>query len=268
MKKLLYIISEEDIEVFSKNIRKELGRQAALHEKFPAHPPKLTGEERMNNATRDAYYFAVFQQFVRDELAVIHCLDDDHYSFTDHCGDCFCPITNHDLDPKELARQKKNEYNRFKRHGAKFMQMEVMGEELDSIGGFIGNDFYGSGYDGYFYRSAYERIRQGMPDYFKMVYAMIPNTNLLYESDRLGLDSTGIVENNSLPKFVRNGTSHMKLVGEGYETRGWSLPVKNVEVLDGKFFIIGFMAHLDKTELIPITEAEFNEDQTPQEKEK
>jgi hypothetical protein len=36
---------------------------------------------------------------------------------------------------------------------------------VDSIGGFLGNDFYGSGYDNDFYRSAINLVPEAHPDY-------------------------------------------------------------------------------------------------------
>lgn len=46
------------------------------------------------------------------------------------------------------------------------MELVVDGDELDCIDGFVGDDFYGSGYDEEFYATAIEHLESNYPDYF------------------------------------------------------------------------------------------------------
>lgn len=75
---------------------------------------------------------------------------DTGFTFKDHAGDSFCPITNPDIDPAELKRQEKHERARFNRNGVWFVRWQSVLKPnalFDSIGGFVGYDFIGSGYD-------------------------------------------------------------------------------------------------------------------------
>lgn len=97
-------------------------------------------------------------------LLKIEQVEDSLTTFADLCGDCFCPLTNPDIDPAELARQKRAYRARVARqgiHGAVlFTRARPCAEwvESDSIFGFVGSDFIGSGYDGDFLASARTRL--------------------------------------------------------------------------------------------------------------
>ena len=48
--------------------------------------------------------------------------------------------------------------------------LNVLSNEMayeEAIGGFVGSDFYGSGYDNDFYRTAIESIKKQLPEYFE-----------------------------------------------------------------------------------------------------
>jgi hypothetical protein len=67
---------------------------------------------------------------------------------------------------------------------------------------------------------------------------------------------------NYLPPHVRIAdNSYMMIEGDRYVTRGWSLPLKNVKNVDGKFFIEKFIERLNGEQLIPISRREYENDQ-------
>jgi len=84
-----------------------------------------------------------------EKVADNHCQGDEEYLF----GDSFDPEVNSDIDPIELKKQLKAEQRRVKRWGVwgyvAFGKCRCCDswKQLDSIWGFIGNDFIGSGYD-------------------------------------------------------------------------------------------------------------------------
>jgi len=62
-----------------------------------------------------------------------------------------------------------------------------------------------------------------------------------------------------LPKFIHVcKTSFMELTRTGYTTRGWDLPIENIEERNNKFYIKNFMSHLDGEELKEITSKEYH----------
>ena len=70
------------------------------------------------------------------------------------------------------------------------------------------------------------------------------------------------------PKYItviRDGKrgSHMNLsrCGTYYETAGWSIDVIYIKTVDGKFFITGFMDHLEGCRLEPISKYIYNKDE-------
>lgn len=77
-------------------------------------------------------------------------------SFEDLAGDCFNPDANPSVPSDQLKREATNFRNRLIRSGAWVMTAEywtgrywegLLGCEGNSIGGFVGNDFFGSGYE-------------------------------------------------------------------------------------------------------------------------
>ena len=142
---------------------------------FEAHPEWWGKDPDVPNLKniwhKLAVWQALFEQAKKDGLASIEKLPDSYYSFKDHEGDCFNPEVNPDIDPAQLKRDRAKEQRRFHRQGAFYHTLWVAGEYLDGISGFVGDDFYGSGYDDEFYRTAVEKINELHPDYFKEVLA-------------------------------------------------------------------------------------------------
>lgn len=156
MKTTLYSLSQNDIanacKVFSIEISKESSCKpnANIGELKPAAKIK-----------------AIFSILESDGLVEIIKERDETFSFADHAGESFSHEANPDLNPINLKKDEKRERARFNRLGAFFYTLVVMGEDIDSIGGFVGNDFYGSGYDKDFYSKAIQKISTAYPDYYE-----------------------------------------------------------------------------------------------------
>ena len=108
---------------------------------------------------------ATFSIFEEDQLANINKNEDSLCSLSDLKGDCFDAELNSDIDPKELKRQERNFEQRVRRNGVHYHELFVMDESIDLIGGFVGDDFYGSGIDDEFYHTAFELINAKHNEY-------------------------------------------------------------------------------------------------------
>lgn len=93
---------------------------------------------------------------------------DDCSTIDDLAGDTYDPHCNPEIDRQTLADEYGEFIRRVNREGVWGAVLQVNTgtgfEGLDSIWGFIGNDFHGSGYDTDFYRTAveyYESFNQG-----------------------------------------------------------------------------------------------------------
>ena len=116
---------------------------------------------------------AIFAQLESDGIATVRKERDEFYTFADHAGDVFDPEVNDDIDPEELQTQCRRERARFNRAGTWFHSLNVLGNELDSMGGFVGNDFNGSGYDIDFYASALQQVQNALPEYHDELVAAL-----------------------------------------------------------------------------------------------
>jgi len=116
-----------------------------------------------------AAQFAMFEQLKTDGLVDILKERDECMSPKDLHGDMFCPTTNPDTPEKQLMLERKRHDARCYKQGIHVMTLVVIGDEIDSVGGFIGNDFYNSGYDTDFYRDAIERVKNSYPEYISQI---------------------------------------------------------------------------------------------------
>jgi len=82
--------------------------------------------------------------------------EDDHCSFDDLAGDCFNPDVNPDIDPAKLKREENTYKAKIRRYGVWTYQSSYWTgrswEDSDylehsAICGFVGSDFFGSGYE-------------------------------------------------------------------------------------------------------------------------
>ena len=179
MKTTTYSISPEEKQALNKSVKQYL---SSLARKFADNP---SGFSQSSDALIPvwvdlAHNKAIFEQVTRDGLATISKSLDPYYTFADHAGDTFCPMTNHDICPKELKRQERKARARLSKQGAFYMELTVLGEVEDASGGFVGNDFYGSGYDNDFYRCAIEILSEAMPDYIHLATQILSESTPRY----------------------------------------------------------------------------------------
>lgn len=149
-----FFISTEDRALIQKDANKYFKKQCDQFAKNPQWYGEKTDRELAPQWRQNAIKFAAFEQLKRDGIASIEKIADEFYNFDDLCGDCFDPNLNPDIDPAELRKQKNNYKQRCKKSGVWIMELMINGESFGSIGGFVGNDFYGSGYDTDFYTTA------------------------------------------------------------------------------------------------------------------
>ena len=167
MKKITYSFSLSDASAVKNDYVKLLKKSYLDYVKNPQNYIKKSLPELFAVWSDNAKIESIFNQFVRDEIASISKFLDDDYSFDDHKGDCYCPITNSDINPKILKEQERKERSRFNRLGVFCHSLSVLGEnDIDTCCGFVGNDFIGSGIDIDFYKTALFMVNDKMPDYY------------------------------------------------------------------------------------------------------
>lgn len=78
---------------------------------------------------------------------------DNCYNFEDLCGDMYNPAVNPDIPAEQLAREKRNFKARVNRVGVWDIHLECREtpisdwQVVDAMGGCVGDDWIGSGYD-------------------------------------------------------------------------------------------------------------------------
>lgn len=159
MKTITYSLSQDDKTTLGERVKFLIKSELEKYNKNPKHYNTRSLDLLKMSWQKIAIVQACFELFERDGLAHIEKWDDETYELDHLLGDCFCPIANPDIDPAELKRQKRNYLARINRQGVHGHTLHVLGNELDSIGGFVGNDFYGSGYDVDFYNAAFNTLR-------------------------------------------------------------------------------------------------------------
>ena len=167
MKTITYTITQEDRKAMQKSTAKAV---ATIADTFTKHPeywgPEPDMEDLHSRWDSIGANKARFEQLMRDGLAHIKKLPDDMLSFGDTVGDTYDPNTNNDILPSVLKQQENRARARFNKQGTFYHQLVVLGNEKDCIGGFVGNDFYGSDYDNEFYCQALTIIANEMPEYY------------------------------------------------------------------------------------------------------
>ena len=166
MKHVTYTAGTEDFDLIKLVMRKHFKQCEANYKKKPEHYGNTPLDSLKGQWADNSELKALFDVFQKDGLASISKESDSFCSMGDLKGDSFEPDL-HDIDPKELKRQERNFEQRVYRNGVHFHQLTVMDNELDSIGGFVANDFYGSGYDSEFYNQALALIEVSHPAYTK-----------------------------------------------------------------------------------------------------
>lgn len=90
-------------------------------------------------------------------------IKDSDYSFTDLCGDTFCPEVNNGIDPAQLKREKEAFRRRVKKEGVYGCGLALNGVQLfdHTVWGFVGDDYLGSGYDSEHLSELLDRVHHG-----------------------------------------------------------------------------------------------------------
>ncbi len=116
---------------------------------------------------------AIFQQLVNDGIASIRKQPDRSLTFDAHARDAFQQNSDDNIHPEDLDTKRRREMARFNREGAWYHTLTVLDNELDSMGGFVGNDFNSSGLNIEFYALALTEVEKQLPDYhFQLINAV------------------------------------------------------------------------------------------------
>lgn len=165
MKTISYTVSEADTVKMNAVFNKEFTRMTNEHKKHPERYSESLDDLELRWAGV-AKTIAMFSILEEDGLASIDREQDIFSTASDTFGDMFDHECNPDIPPSQLAKERKRELARVNRNGIWDYVLTVLGTEAEAIGGFVGKDFYGSGYDIDFYNSALEIIKDQMPEYF------------------------------------------------------------------------------------------------------
>ncbi|MDC8832828.1 hypothetical protein [Alteromonas gilva] len=173
MKTVTYSITESEKEQLVNRADSITNR---LLKAFTSNPDRYafkTEEEALKRYLEMGAQEAMFERIEADGLARITKELDEYFTFADHAGDIYNPECNPDIPKDELKKQERRERARFNRQGVHYHSLFVMGVQEDSIAGFVGNDFYGSGYESDFYRTAVEKIQESYPEYIQAMRAAL-----------------------------------------------------------------------------------------------
>lgn len=114
---------------------------------------------------------AALSTYHRFGLFKFEAIPDEDYSFRDLCGDCYNPHANPDIPPARLEKERKAFQSRVYRQGVWGVKIRVRLNRdrdwdcdqvpgMDSIWGFVGDDFIDSGYEPQLMQEALEWLRR------------------------------------------------------------------------------------------------------------
>ena len=106
------------------------------------------------------------------DLAAIEKIEDDR-SASEFANDLFSADNHPDMHPSTLSRQRNALEKRVEEVGLFTVELIVNGESISAIGGFVGDDFYGSGYDDDFYREAIELLSDEYKNFIESAQAVL-----------------------------------------------------------------------------------------------
>lgn len=115
-------------------------------------------------------------------LARINMEPDDDWSIEDLEGEMFDPRVNTDINPNTLKKEQASYRRRVNEEGVHAAVLEVrndIGEpfqEIECVGGFVGDDFYGSGCDDDFRAAAIDAVLD--PIRQSVGYSLFPLTDV------------------------------------------------------------------------------------------
>jgi len=136
------------------------------------------------NAWEEAKNRALFEMAERDGLVRITMEADKFFSVEDLEGDCFDPAVNSDVKPELLAEERQYFFDRIEHDGVWGAVLScrhtdgTWDDHVDSIWGFVGDDFIGSGHDADFHSTAVEWVRKNYPGYYEGLAVVFITSNL------------------------------------------------------------------------------------------
>ncbi len=166
MKNITYTLTKNEKVDLTATVKKIFDQHTAMYHKNPQRFGNISVQSLESMWLEAAKAKGIFQQLEKDGVSIITRDSDQYYTFADHEGDMFDPDINNNIDPEELKTQRRRELGRFNRNGVWCHTLFVLGEEIECMGGFVGKDFYGSGYDSDFYASALKTIEKALPQYY------------------------------------------------------------------------------------------------------
>lgn len=150
----------------------------------------------------------------KDKVRLV-TIPDIHSTFEDLSGDMFSLEANPESDYYELAQEEVAFKNRIKNEGVWIFQSEVRKpdgnwEVFDAIGGFVGNDFVGSGYDADLVKAVIEESDR-LQNLTELTYDMYVNLKVIKDI----LES----DDNLLSKVERTLFLSKKLLNKAQELK-------------------------------------------------
>lgn len=164
-------LSANDIHTLAANVNafKETIRKRA--KKIPKGYGN-TPTERTAKINAMARTQALYTLLANHDLAAIEKIEDDR-SASEFANDLFSSDNHPDMHPSTLSRQRNALEKRVEEVGLFTVELIVNGESISAIGGFVGDDFYGSGYDDDFYREAIELLSDEYKNFIESAQAVL-----------------------------------------------------------------------------------------------
>ena len=164
-------LSANDIHTLAANVNafKETIRKRA--KKIPKGYGN-TPTERTAKINAMARTQALYTLLANHDLAAIEKIEDDR-SASAFATEFYTPSHHPDMHPSTLSRQRNALEKRIEKVGLFTVELIVNGESVSAIGGFIGDDFYGSGYDDDFYREAIELLSDEHKNFIESAQAVL-----------------------------------------------------------------------------------------------
>ena len=105
---------------------------------------------------------SIFLQLMSDDIAKIEKSEDKY---------CKLPMQYIEMSQDDINQEHKedcwrDEMARFNNDGIWCYTLVVLGEKTAAKGGFIGEEFKNSGYELDFYATAFEKVKEQLPDYY------------------------------------------------------------------------------------------------------
>ncbi|KPM98342.1 hypothetical protein [Vibrio alginolyticus] len=146
MKITYYAPHEQDIELMTQTATGIIEDLVKTHKSDPKAFGTNRVEELLPNWLMIANTRALSAVLTRDGLINIEKTADLYSKFSDIEDDTYCPEANPDICELVLKKERRKEQARASRQGINVFTVYAEGQEVKSMGGFIGDDFY-EGYE-------------------------------------------------------------------------------------------------------------------------